>query len=563
VLLILLLVGYTELAVLFNHQSGEITSALAARDGPRFWRSILAFFGLLVVGVPVDAYYFYIVDILALNWRRWLTDRFLSRYFKDHRYYQLLSKPEIDNPDQRISDDINSFTERFLSFVLVFANALFQLVAFGGVLWSISRHLVLFLFIYAAGVTATMFGIFGEKMVSLHYTQRWREADFRFGLVRVRENAEAIAFYRGERHERQRLQQVFAKLFANAMQIIRWSLGLNFFYYGNSYLTMVLPTLIIAPRVLSGELEVGRIVQATGAFSAVLSALTILVDNLDGLSRFAASVGRLETFARSLSRNPLHIPLMEYKSQIAIYNNGNCRRGITEYGHVQVGKIHSQESEDLGFENVTLNTPSGERTLIKNLTVSIPCGKGLMIVGASGLGKSSLLRAIAGLWDAGDGVLMRPRSKDMLFLPQHAYMAVGSLRAQLNYPNLNGFVTDEELREALELVNLSGLVERCGGFDADFDFDKILSAGERQRIAFARVFLKTPRYVLLDEATSALDRENETALYERLLATSATLVTVSHHPALVKYHSNVLELKVNGDWCLHTAADFRFTEDLG
>jgi putative ATP-binding cassette transporter len=560
-LLIFLLVGYTEFAVLFNQQSGEFTSALAAGDGPRFWRSIFWFFGLLVIGVPIDAYYYYVRDNLALNWRRWLTDRFLGRYLKDHGYYQLLSKPEIDNPDQRISDDIYAFTQQSLTFVLVFANGLFQLVAFGRVLWVISSYLVLFLFLYAAALTAVTFGIFGEKMVSLHFIQRRREADFRFGLVRLRENAESIALYHGERQEKNHLQELFGRLFANATQVIRWSLGLNFFYYGNSFLAMVLPTLIIAPRVLSGELEVGRIVQATGAFSAILGALTLLLDNLDDLSRFAASVGRLETLAHGLSPSPTHPPLKGGKSQIALPNNGKLR-GTREAGKPEFGKIHTQEGEDLGFEKVTLKTPNSERTLIQNLTVSIPCGKGLMIVGASGFGKSSILRVIAGLWDTGDGTLTRPKSEDMLFLPQHPYMAVGSLRVQLNYPNLNRSVTDQELRDVLDLVNLSGLVERCGGFDADFGFERILSVGERQRLAFARAFLKNPRYVLLDEATSALDHENESAIYEKLIATSTTLVSVSHHPALVKYHSQVLELKADGVWCLHSAAKFRFTEDL-
>jgi vitamin B12/bleomycin/antimicrobial peptide transport system ATP-binding/permease protein len=560
--LLALLVAYTEFAVLFNQQSGEFTSALAAKDGPRFRHSILVFFGLLVMGVPIDVYYAYVRDKLALNWRRWLTDSFLGRYFNDRGYYRLLSSPEIDNPDQRISDDISSFTQQSLVLFLVFANALFQLGAFGWVLWSISNYLVIFLFLYAGIVTAATFGIFGEKMVSLNFTQRWREADFRFGLVRLRENAGAIALYHGERHEKHHLQLVFNRLFTNATQVIRWTMRLNFVYYGNSYLTMVLPTLIIAPRVLSGELEVGRIVQATGAFSAILSSLTLFIDNLEDLSRFAASVGRLETFAQAVSPTATQAPLKGAKSPVVISSNGVPKNDAGKSAKPEAGKIHTQESEHLGFDKFTLRTPEGERTLIKNLTGSIPGGEGLMIVGASGLGKSSILRAVAGLWDTGGGTLLRPKSEDLLFLPQHPYMAFGSLRVQLNYPNLSRSVTDEELNEVLDLVNLSGLVKRCGGFDANFDFEKQLSTGERQRLAFARVFLKNPRYVLLDEATSALDRENESALYERVHATSTTLVSVSHHPALVKYHSQVLEMKVEGAWSLHPAAEFRFTVDL-
>ena len=295
--LFLLLVGDTICAVLFNQQSGEFTSALAEHDARRFWRSIREFTVLLVVAVPVYSYYYYVRDKLSLNWRRWLTGRFLDRYFTDRGYYRLLAKTEIDNPDQRIAEDINSFTQQTLSFLLVFAGGLFQLLAFGKVLWSISSSLVLFLLLYAVVATGVTFGIFGEKMVFLHFTQRKREADFRFGLVRIRENAESIALYHGENMEKNQVRRLFENLFTNGNDIIRWSLRLNFCYYVNSFSTLVLPTLIIAPRVLSGKLEVGRIVQATGAFGAILDALTLLLGNLDDLSRFAASVGCLESFS--------------------------------------------------------------------------------------------------------------------------------------------------------------------------------------------------------------------------------------------------------------------------
>jgi putative ATP-binding cassette transporter len=564
-MLILLLVGDTVSSVLFNQQSGEFTSALAARDGPRFWRSIREFMALLVIAVPIYAYYYYVRDTLALKWRRWMTDSFLDRYFKNRGYYRLLSQPEVDNPDQRLSDDINSFTQQSLGFLLVFATGLFQLLGFGRVLWSISTTLTLFLILYAAVATGLTFGIFGEKMVFLHYLQRRKEADFRFGLVRIRENAESIALYHGERLEKSQVHRLFERLFANGRDIIRWSLKLNFCFYSNSFLTMVLPTLIIAPRVLSGELEVGRIVQATGAFTAILEALTLLLGNLDDLSRFAASVGRLEGFAYALSPETAPKPpkaprlFRRRKAQVAAGHNGTPAAPDKA---LPTTKIVTQESPDLSFENVTLRTPNNEHTLVKSLTVAAPPGQSLMIVGASGLGKSSLLRAVAGLWDAGEGIVKRPSDDDMLFLPQHAYMVLGSLRVQLNYPNLGRSVEDEELRNVLELVNLRDLVERCGGFDNDFDFEKILSVGERQRLAFARVFLKHPRYVLLDEATSALDRDNESALYGKLVETSTTMVSVSHHPALVRYHAQVLEFTVDGGWNLHSANDFRFTEAM-
>ncbi len=536
-LLVALLVADTRINVYFNTQSGEFTSALAGRNAARFWHSIRAFLMLVVVAVPVYAYYYYVRDKLALDWRRWLTERFLNGYFRHHTFYHLLSKPEIDNPDQRIAEDIDSFTSQSLSFLLLLVSGVFQLVAFSSVLWSISGYLVLFLVAYAVVGTLIAFGVFGEKMVVLYFNQRRREADFRFGLVRIRENAEAIALYHGEAQEQSQVQKLFGEAYANYNRLISWSLRLNFFQYSHSLLTMVIPSVIIAPRVLSGELEVGRVVQAEGAFSAILVALTLLVGYLENLSRFAAGVGRLDSLESSL-------------------HPSRSRR------HAEREKIITQRGDHLGLEAVTLHTPNYERTLVKALTLTVPQGKSLMIVGASGLGKSSLLRMVAGLWDAGTGTVLRPGSKDVLFLPQHAYMIPGTLRRQLSYPALTRNVSEKEFRAVLERVNLPGLVERCGGFDAELDFEKVLSVGERQRLAFARVLLNTPRYVLLDEATSALDQENESALYSLLRETETTLVSVSHHRSLVQYHAQVLELKAEAGWDLHSAEGFRFTEEL-
>jgi putative ATP-binding cassette transporter len=535
--LILLLLADTQLNVWFNTQAGEFASALAAREGARFWHSVRTYLLLLLIAVPEYSAYYFVRDRVGLYWRRALTHRVLGRYFRNHAFYQLHAQAEIDNPDQRIADDIYSITSQSVNFLLILASAIFQVAAFGRVLWRISGYLVLFLVVYATVVTMLTYGVFGGKMVSLYYQQRRKEADFRFGLVRVRENAEFIALYNGEKQELSRVQGLFGVLFENYIRLIRWQFGLNFFQYTHTLLVALLPSIVIAPRVLSGELEVGRIVQATGAFAAIMGSLTILVDNMESLAGFAAGIRRVKNLNSHLKK--VATPGIPGRDQIAMV-----------------------VSERLNFDNVTLHTPNYERTLIKELTASIECGQSLMIVGGSGLGKSSLLRMMSGLWNCGTGTIERPDAGELLFLPQHTYMIVGTLRAQLSYPNLERVLTDEESREVLERVNLTDLEVRCGGFDSELDFEKVLSVGERQRLAFARVLLKNPRYVLLDEATSALDHENEEALYEQLASTSATIVSVTHHPALVKYHSQVLELKPDGEWSLYPASKFQMTENL-
>lgn len=530
-LLVLLLVAETEFNVLFNEQSGEFTSALAARDGERFWHSIRVFFALLVVAVPIYAFYYFVRDSLGIRWRRWLSRTFLGKYLGGRAYYALLGDPTIDNPDQRIADDINAFTQKSLSFLLVLVNAVFQLLAFSGVLWTISKLLVLFLVLYAAFGTLVTFGVFGKRMIALNFRQLTREADYRFGLIRIRENAEAVAFYRGEDVEARELGRRFASLFANFTELLRWTLKLNFFQYGYSLLTLGLPSVIIAPRVLSGELEVGRVVQAAGAFSAILAALAVFVDNFEGLSRFAAGIDRLYGFDAALD-----VP-----------------------ANASEPRIELVEAPHLALEHVTVRVPRQDRTLVCDLSLLVGAGEGLMIVGPSGGGKSSILRALAGLWSSGSGRVLRPSSERMLFLPQHPYMTLGTLRDQLHYPAHTATHSDAELRAALDAVNLAGLEARCGGLDHRTDFDKVLSVGEQQRLALARVFLRKPDYVMLDEATSALDGANEALVYTRLKALHTTIVSVSHRPALLAFHEQVLELDGSGGSRLVSSASYRFS----
>ncbi|MDP2171833.1 MAG: ABC transporter ATP-binding protein/permease [Rhodocyclaceae bacterium] len=534
-LLVLLLLGQTGFAVLFNLLTGEFTSALAAGDKDRFWTAILECLAILVVAVPIYAFYYYVRDKLGLFWRRWLTRSFLGSYFDHRAYYELNANSEIDNPDQRIAEDINTFTQRSLYFLLVLVGAVLQLIAFSGVLWSISTELVYFLLIYAIAGTAVTLLVFGKVLIGLNFYQLKREANFRFSLVRIRENAEAIAFYRGEAQESWQVGQNFNEAFSNYTKLIRAQLNLNLFQYGYSFMTIILPSVIVAGRVLSGEMEVGRAIQAAGAFAAILSALTVIIDNFESLSRFAAGIDRLSSFANILASK----------------DSGQPKAG---------DDIEFVPNLSLAIEDLTVQTPNHARTLVKNLSLTIDPGAGVMIVGASGCGKSSLLRAIAGLWRSGSGRIIRPDVGQMLFLPQRPYMLLGSLRSQLLYPQLKLEVTDEALQRLLERVNLPDLAARLGGLEAELDWAKVLSVGEQQRIAFARVLLLAPRYAILDEATSALDNANEESLYQQLAGSTTTLISVGHRPSIVKYHKQVLELTGDGGWRLYAANDYPFSQ---
>jgi len=366
-LLILLLLGQTGVNVLFNEQSGEFTSALAAKDAGRFWHSIGVCLYVLIAAVPIYAFYYYVRNKIGIHWRRWLTSYYLDKYFKNNAFYKLNANAAIDNPDQRIAEDINTFANQSLYFLLLSLGALVQLIAFCGVLWSISRELVLFLVLYAIAGTLISIFLFGRILIRLNFYELKREADFRYSLIRVRENAESITFHRGEAHESLHVRGRFDHVFTNFNNLIKWQLNLNFFQYGYGFLTIMLPSAIVASRVLSGELEVGRAIQAAGAFAAILATLTVIVDNFESLSRFVAGLDRLNTFSSSQAETP--VTPRETRA-----------------------RIEATRDSRLALEHVTLQTPNYERTLVRDLTVSINPGEGLLIVGASGGGKSSLMR---------------------------------------------------------------------------------------------------------------------------------------------------------------------------
>ncbi len=368
-LLLLLLLSFlgAVLLIIFSIFLGEVTSSLASGEAERFRQSILVFIGIIVIGVPILSTKIFIQGKLSLYWRRWLTFNILERYLNDQDYYKITFYPQVDNPDQRIAEDIKNFTEQSLTFLVIMCDSILQLLGFLGVLWSISRVLMIFLVIYAVGGTIVTVVIFGRILLGINFEQLKREANFRFSLVRVRENAEAIAFYQGQNQELQQIEQQFMAVFNNFNHLIRWQLNLNLFQNGYQYITFLLPGLLLAPRILSGDLEIGEFSKAATAFRSILIALTLIVTQFEQLSALGSSIKRIDSLLWALDNS----------SSIFSKNQET---------------IKIFDSPGLSIENLTLYTPDYQQKLVTDLAINFQSGQGLLIMGDSGVGKSSLLR---------------------------------------------------------------------------------------------------------------------------------------------------------------------------
>ncbi|KAF8075407.1 hypothetical protein N665_1096s0007 [Sinapis alba] len=576
----------TGISVGFNFLGRDFYNALANKDQEQFTKQLLYYLCGFAGGIPFFVLRDYAKETLSLRWRSWMTKYYLQRYLKDQTFYKIQSQSLIDNPDQRIVDDLSSFTSTALSFSLTLFSATIDLISFSNILFTIYPPLFLVLLLYSFGGTAISVFL-GKGLVNLNFLQEKKEADFRYSLVRVRENAESIAFYRGEQNEMQLLLQRFTSAFDNLTELLIASRNLEFFTDGYRYLIQILPAAVVAPMFFSGKIEFGVINQSVSAFNHILGDFSLVVYQFQAISAFSAVIDRLGEFDDLLDNNSTRDPSHTIDEIKLTYQSAAKSSLLDSNGSVQ----SRQNQKLLEIEELTLQTPTNGTTLVHNLIADIYDKDHLLIMGPSGSGKTSLLRAMAGLWRSGKGRItfyLNPQddftqekyesqensakrsSGDVLFLPQRPYMVLGTLRQQLLYPawsttmeatpggsKIDGASallkkddgieegykpTTDDLMRTLENVRLGHIVDRFGGLDSLHEWSSVLSLGEQQRLAFARLLLCQPKLALLDESTSALDEANEAHLYQQIQSAGITYISIGHRQTLTKFHNKILHI---------------------
>ncbi|WP_306714880.1 ABC transporter ATP-binding protein/permease [Burkholderia dolosa] len=522
--------------VQLNKWNAQFYNALQSKNVHDFPNLLMQFSALAFGFIILAVYGRYLRQMLGFRWRQWLTERFLAQWLGDRAFYRIERDRLADNPDQRITDDLQSFATTTLSLSLDLLSTVVTLVSFITILWSLAGALTFTLgatpiaipgyMVWAAALYAVVGSLIiqkvGHPLVSINYQQQRVEADFRFGLIRVRENAEQIAFYDGEKTENGNAHGLFMRIRDNWWRVMKYTKRLTFVLSFYGQIAIIFPLVVAAPRYFAGAFSFGVLIQISSAFNTVSDSFSWFINSYATLVEWRATVNRLREFKRVMRTSHLKESLSP----------------ATEHGGIN---LHYVDAAKLSTSSLKLSLPNGN-ALANIGDVTIEPGSRWLVVGKSGSGKSTFMRALAGLWPFGDGAIDAPVGARMMFVPQTSYLPIGTLKAALTYPATPDAFSDDACRDALRACRLEDYVDRL---DETGHWTRVLSPGEQQRLAGARVLLHKPDFLFLDEATSALDADNEARLYhlfaERL--PKAAIVSIAHRESLAAFHVGTINVE--------------------